>query len=155
MRRAGLFGPLMEITRLQAELNRLFTGILENQRAALATASAWDPNADVLEEPTEVRIIVEVPGLTAGDLSVAAQGNRVRIRGTKRAEPQPAGRPKFLCMERFFGDFEKVIPLPDTVNSRQAQATLNDGLLVVRLPRVVSERRRFVEIQVRISEGAA
>src|SRR5204863_1091841 len=88
MRRAGLFGPLMEITRLQAELNRLFSGILENQRAALATAAAWNPNADVLEDAQEVRIIVEVPGLAPEELSVAAQGNRVRIRGTKRAEPQ-------------------------------------------------------------------
>lgn len=155
MRRAGLFGPLMEITRLQSELNRLFSGILENQRAALATASAWDPNTDVLQDPTEVRIIVEVPGLSADDLAVTAQGNRVRIRGTKRAEPQPDGRPKFLCMERFFGDFEKVIPLPDAVNYKQARASLHDGLLVVRLPRVPAERRRFVEIQIRISEETA
>jgi len=153
MRRAGLFGPLMEITRLQAELNRLFSGILENQRAALATASAWNPNADVLEDAQEVRIIVEVPGLAPEELSVAAQGNRVRIRGTKRAEPQPAGRPKFLCMERFFGEFEKVIPLPYAVNFKQASAALNDGLLVVRLPRVAAERRRFVEIQIHIAEG--
>jgi len=153
MRRAGLFGPLMEITRLQAELNRLFSGILENQRAALATASSWDPNVDVLEDAQEVRIIVEVPGLSAGDLTIAAQGNRVRIRGSKHAEPQPAARPKYLCMERFFGEFEKVVPLPYAVNFKQASATLQDGLLVVRLPRVVAERRHFVEIQIHVAEG--
>ena len=153
MRRAGLFGPLMEITRLQAELNRLFSGILENQRAALATASSWDPNVDVLEDAQEVRIIVEVPGLSAGDLTIAAQGNRVRIRGSKRAEPQPETRPKYLCMERFFGEFEKVVPLPYPVNFKQASAALQDGLLVVRLPRVIAERRHFVEIQIHVAEG--
>jgi len=153
MRRAGLFGPLMEITRLQAELNRLFSGILENQRAALATASSWDPNVDVLEDAQEVRIIVEVPGLSPGDLAIAAQGNRVRIRGSKRAEPQPDARPKYLCMERFFGEFEKVVPLPYAVNFKQASAMLQDGLLVVRFPRVVAERRHFVEIQIHIVEG--
>ena len=153
MRRAGLFGPLMEITRLQSELNRLFSGILENQRVALATAAAWDPNADVLEDAQQVRVVVEVPGLAAEDLSVAAQGNRVRIRGVKRAEPQERERPKFLCMERFFGEFEKVIPVPYPVNLKQASATLRDGLLTVVLPRVATERRRFVEIQIQISEG--
>ena len=153
MRRAGLFGPLMEITRLQSELNRLFSGILENQRAALATASAWDPNVDVLEDAQEVRIVVEVPGLSPADLAVAAQGNRVRIRGTKRAEPQADARPKYLCMERFFGEFEKVVPLPYAVNFKHASAMLHDGLLVVRLPRVLDERRRFVEIQIHIAEG--
>jgi HSP20 family protein len=143
----------MEITRLQSELNRLFSGILENQRMALATTAAWDPNADVLEDPREVRIIVEVPGLTPADLSVAAQGNRVRIRGTKRAEPQSENRPKFLCMERFFGEFEKIIPLPYAVNLKQSSAALHEGLLVVRFPRVAAERRRFMEIQIQISEG--
>ncbi|HET7453601.1 MAG TPA: Hsp20/alpha crystallin family protein [Thermoanaerobaculia bacterium] len=154
MRRAGLFGPLMEITRLQAELNRLFTGILENQRAALATAAAWDPNADVLEDAERIRVVVEVPGLAVEDLAVAAQGNRVRVRGVKRREAPDGERPKFLCMERFFGDFEKVVPVPYPVNLKQASATLRDGLLTVVLPRVSAERRRFVEIQIGISEGS-
>jgi HSP20 family protein len=143
----------MEITRLQAELNRLFTGILENQRAALATAAAWDPNADVLEDPDRIRVVVEVPGLAVEDLTVAAQGNRVRVRGVKRREAPDGERPKFLCMERFFGDFEKVVPVPYPVNLKQASATLQNGLLTVVLPRVSAERRRFVEIQIGISEG--
>ena len=154
MRRAGLFGPLMEITRLQSELNRLFSGILENQRAALATAAAWDPNADVLEDAQQIRVVVEVPGLSAPELSVAAQGNRVRVRGFKRPEPQEGEHPKFICMERFFGEFEKIVPVPYPVNLKQASATLRDGLLTVALPRVAAERRRFVEIQIRISEGS-
>ena len=145
----------MEITRLQAELNRLFTGILENQRAALATAAAWDPNADVLEDPERIRVVVEVPGLAVEDLAVVAQGNRVRVRGVKRREAPDGDRPKFLCMERFFGDFEKVVPVPYPVNLKQASATLRDGLLIVVLPRVSTERRRFVEIQIGILEGTA
>ena len=145
----------MEITRLQAELNRLFTGILENQRAALATAAAWDPNADVLEDAERIRVVVEVPGLAVEDLAVAAQGNRVRVRGVKRREAPDGDRPKFLCMERFFGDFEKVVPVPYPVNLKQASATLRDGLLTVVLPRVSAERRRFVEIQILISEGSS
>jgi HSP20 family protein len=143
----------MEITRLQAELNRLFSGILENQRAALATAASWDPNADVLENGSEIEVVVELPGVSAPDVTVAAQGSRVRVRGIKRAETRGDGRRKFLCMERFFGDFEKIIPVPAPVNLKQARATLKDGLLVVRLPRVVAERRKFVEIEVRIVDS--
>lgn len=154
MRPSGLFGPLMEITRLQSELNRLFSGILENQRAALATASSWDPNADVLESGNEIEIVVELPGVAAADLAVAAQGSRVRVRGVKRTDAHGDGATKFLCMERFFGDFEKIIPVPAPVNLKQAQATLRDGLLRVRLPRVLAERRKFVEIEVRIVDSA-
>ncbi len=143
----------MEITRLQAELNRLFAGILESQRASLATAASWDPNVDVLESPGEIRIVVEVPGLAAGDLSAAAHGNQLRVRGIKRADHRPGDRTKFLCMERFFGDFEKVVPLPSAVNVKQAKAVLADGLLVIRIPRVTSDRRRVIDIQIEILEG--
>ena len=153
MKRTGLFGPLMEITRLQAELNRLFAGILENQRASLATAASWDPNVDVLESALEVKIVVEVPGIAAGDLSAAAHGNQLRVRGVKRANRRPGNRTKFLCMERFFGDFEKVVPLPNSVNMKQAKAALADGLLVIRIPRVLSDRRRVIDIQIEIVEG--
>ncbi len=155
MKRAAVFGPLMEITRLQAELNRLFAGILENQRASLATAAAWDPNVDVLESPQEIQVIVEVPGLVSGDLSVAAHANQLRIRGIKRAARNPGGRAKFLCMERFFGEFEKIVPLPPAVNLKQAKATLSEGLLLIRVPRVLSDRRRAIDIQIEIEEGSS
>lgn len=155
MKRAGLFGPLMEITRLQTELNRLFAGILENQRASLATANAWDPNVDVLEGAQEVQIVVEVPGLASEDLAAAARGNQLRIRGVKRADRRPGNRTKFLCMERFFGEFEKIVPLPSAVNVKQAKATLADGLLVIRIPRVLSDRRRTLDVQIEILEGSS
>ena len=145
----------MEITRLQAELNRLFAGILENQRASLATAAAWDPNVDVLEGPEEVQIIVEVPGLESGDLAAAIHGNQLRIRGVKRVEPRSGGKTKFLCMERFFGEFEKIVPLPAALNINLASAALADGLLLIRIPRVLSDRRRVIDIQIQILEGTS
>jgi HSP20 family protein len=153
LKQAGLFGPLMEITRLQAELNRLFAGILENQRASLATAAAWDPNVDVLEGQQEVNVIVEVPGLESRDLAAAIHGNQLRIRGVKRVESRSGTRTKFLCMERFFGEFEKIVPLPGSLNIKQSSASLADGLLVIRIPRVLSDRRRVIDIQIQIQEG--
>lgn len=143
----------MEITRLQTELNRLFAGILENPRASLATATAWDPNVNVLESAEEIQIVVEVPGLAAGDLTAAAKGTQLRIRGVKRADRRPGNRTKFLCMERFFGEFEKVVPLPSAVNVKQAKATLADGLLLIRIPRVLSDRRKILDLKIEISEG--
>ena len=53
-------------------------------------------------------------------------GKPRRIRGTKRAEPQPDVRPKYLCMERFFGSSGRSFA-PLQINFKQASATLHNG----------------------------
>ena len=95
MKRTRIYGPMVEIGRLQAELNRLFAGILETQ-GTLPAGANWDPNADVVEEPGELTILVEVPGLSAAELSAGVQGTALIVRGTKRAPPLP-GRPVASC----------------------------------------------------------
>jgi len=111
----------MEITRLQTELNRLFAGILENQRASLATATAW-PERDVLEGPQEVQIVVEVPASRRAT-SRGRSGKPVAHRASS-ARPAP-GKPNEIPLHgAFFGEFEKVVPLP----ARQREAGPGDAL---------------------------
>jgi HSP20 family protein len=153
MTRRYLFGPMVEISRLQAELNRLFAGVLEDHRAALAAANRWDPSADILESAQEIQVLIELPGVAAEDLAVAVRRGAVEIKGTKRTENRPTDKTKFLCMERYFGEFEKTISLPAPANLRQATATLRDGVLMIRFPRVVDKREKSYEIRVRIEEG--
>ncbi len=145
--RARLFGPLVEISRLQSELNRLFAGVLETHRA-MPDSPGFDPATDILVGEKEVVIVVEVPGIAAGDLSVGIQAGSLRVRGVKRHDGRPRRPATFLCMERFFGEFEKLLPLPAPVNGRDAHASLHDGLLIIRLPRVPDQRRKFMEIPV-------
>ena len=154
MKRTRIYGPMVEIGRLQAELNRLFAGILESQ-GTLPAGASWDPNADVVEEPGELTILVEVPGLSAAELSVGVQGNALVVRGTKRAPTSPAEASRFLCMERFFGEFEKRVPLPVPVNVRRARATLANGVLTIVLPRVEDRRESYSTIAIDEIKGVS
>lgn len=136
---------MVEITRLHAELNRLFSSVIENQHSSAAT---WDPSTDVLQSETQITVILEVPGMEAGDLSLGFQSGNLHVRGHKRHDGRPRRPARFLCMERFFGEFVKIIPLPAAINAREAKATLEDGVLTICLPRVPDQRRRLVEIPV-------
>ena len=48
-RTAKFYGPIVELSRLQGELNRLFAAFVETNKGG-APASSWDPNVDVLDD---------------------------------------------------------------------------------------------------------
>ena len=152
MRRLKFFGPAVELTRLQREVNRLFTMFVESNNPVVAPASAWDPSVDVVDDGEKIRVLFELPGVEASDVKVTVRGRVVTIRGTKRGRKRPRGGIRFFCMERYFGAFVKSVPVPRPVNSRQAKSTLAGGLLEVVLPKVPDLREKEVEIPVRGEE---
>lgn len=154
MRRLRLFGPMIELSRLQREVNRLFTLFVESNNPVVAPSSAWDPSVDILDDGEKIRILFELPGVEAGDVRVAVRGRVVTVRGTKRGRTRAREGIRFSCMERYFGAFVKSVSLPRPVNSRQAKSKLSRGLLEIVLPRVPDLREKEIEVPVKAEEEA-
>lgn len=154
MRRLRLFGPMIELSRLQREVNRLFTLFVESNNPVVAPSSAWDPSVDIVDDGEKIRVFLELPGVEASDLRVAVRGRVVTVRGTKRGRTRAREGIRFSCMERYFGSFVKSVSLPRPVNSRQAKSKLSRGLLEIVLPRVPDLREKEIEIAVRAEEEA-
>ena len=154
MRRLRFFGPMVELSRLQREVNRLFTTFVESNNPVVSPASGWDPSVDVVEDGEKVRVLVELPGVDAADVKVTVRGRVVTVRGNKRGRTRAREGLRFFCMERYFGTFVKSVPLPRPVNPRQAKSRLSRGLLEVVFPRVPDLREKEVEIAVRTEEEA-
>ncbi|MDQ6894352.1 MAG: Hsp20/alpha crystallin family protein [Acidobacteriota bacterium] len=152
MRRSGKFyGPMVELSRLQSELNRLFATFVETNQAG-ATATSWDPNVDVMDDGQKLRVLIEVPGIDPEDVRVMVRGRVLTVRGTKKGRTRTRGGLRFFCMERYFGGFVKSVALPRAVNTHQARTLLKDGLLEIVLPHVPDQREREYEIPVRADE---
>ena len=152
MRRLKIFGPMVELSRLQREVNRLFSIFVESNNPVVAPASAWDPSVDIVDDGERIRILFELPGVEAGDLKLTIRGRVLTVRGNKRGKTRPREGLRFYCMERYFGTFLKSVPLPRPVNSRQAKTRLSRGLLEVVLPRVPDLREKEVEVPIKSEE---
>jgi HSP20 family protein len=152
MKRLRFFGPIVELSRLQSEVNRLFNAFVESNNPVIAPTSGWDPSVDIVDDGERIRILFELPGVDAADVKVTVRGRVVTVRGNKRGKTRPRGGLRFFCMERYFGTFVKSVPLPRPVNTRQAKSKLSRGLLEVVLPRVPDMREKEVEIAVRSEE---
>jgi HSP20 family protein len=144
---------MVELSRLQRELNRLFSVFVESNNSVVAPASAWDPSVDVVDDGEKIRVLFELPGVEPGDVKVTVRGRVVTVRGNKKGRIRPREGIRFFCMERYFGSFVKSVPLPRPVNCRQAESKLAMGLLEIVLPRVPDLREKEVEIPVRNEEG--
>jgi HSP20 family protein len=148
-RTARFYGPIVELSRLQGELNRLFAAFVEtNNRTGAPVGTSWDPNVDVLDDGEAIRILAELPGVEPGDVKVSIRGKVLMIRGTKKGRIRTREGMRFFCMERYFGGFVKSVPLPRPVNSHHAKTRMKHGLLEVVLPRVPDLREKEIEIPV-------
>lgn len=136
--------PYGEIELLKAEVNRLIELLLRTgERGA-----GWHPAVDVMEEEGGMVVQVELPGVRGEDVEVGLKDRTLIVRGAKRRlDREPVPR-RFHLMERFIGSFELTVELPEPADPRGARASLEDGVLTVRLPRLLEKRHRVHPISV-------
>jgi HSP20 family protein len=110
------------------------------------TYPSWGLLAGEVEE-TEREIIVrlEVPGMNKEDCQVRIDGNNLFMSGEKHFESS-SDKSSYHIMERAYGSFERVIPLPKRVIEDEAEATYRNGVLTVRLPKHESAHTRAIPV---------
>ncbi|MFQ5560274.1 MAG: Hsp20/alpha crystallin family protein [Nitrospinota bacterium] len=100
---------------------------------------------DIHETKQDFVIEVEVPGVNFNDLKVSLVENDIVVEGTKQEKLEREGKVNFLCMERSFGPFRRVVRVDHAIDKSRLSATYEDGVLMVRLPKK-EERRAKVRI---------
>jgi len=137
-----------ELERLRARVGRLFAALQEAaEMAALDEPGAWLPPVDLCESGEVVTVLVELPGVRAGDVEVRLAGGQLRVTGRKR-KSAPRGAITHLCSERSYGQFARSVPLRWPIRVDGATAELKDGLLTVRLPKLAERRGEEHRIEV-------
>lgn len=133
------------VSSLRREMDRLFDDFFRAPALGGGTGSmarAW-PRIDVSDEDKEVIVTAEVPGMTGKDVDLFVDDGILTIRGEKKSETDESG-----YSERWYGRFERQIPLPSAVDEEHCRADFHDGLLTVHLPktREAEEKRRKIPI---------
>jgi len=99
------------------------------------------PAIDVFEIPGELIVEAELPGVDPARITVSAGEGVLLIEGTKDEDPG-TGRVNYLCMERSFGMFRRVVLPGQAVDIMRATAAYRDGILQVRMPKIEEKRGR-------------
>lgn len=110
------------------------------------------PPIDIAETETDLVIKAEVPGINPADLEIYLSENGVLLKGisTETLETTDKGYKRF---ERRSGSFERTINYPTPVLFEQAHASLNNGLLELRIPKDPSKIPKVKKLTVKTDNG--
>ncbi|HEV2150242.1 MAG TPA: Hsp20/alpha crystallin family protein [Longimicrobiaceae bacterium] len=106
------------------------------------------PEADVVETENEIRVVVELPGIKADDVSVDMENNVLTISGEKReARTEGDERDTWHLSERRYGKFSRSFVLPREVEQERIEARFEGGVLNVTIPKSEKAKRRRIQVQ--------
>jgi HSP20 family protein len=143
--------PVRELTSIQNEMNRLFNTFFDTPTTGNGgngtSVRRWIPAMDLVETDEHFVLKADLPGLTEADVNVEVEDSVLTISGERTAEHEDK-REGYVRVERAFGTFRRSLTLPEGINPDAVQASFENGVLEVRIPKPEERKPRKVAIQV-------
>jgi len=122
------------------------------QQPAGASTQAWAPPLDITERKDAYLVAVELPGVGTGDLEITFQDGLLTIQG-ERHVPYDAAAEKVHRAERRYGAFRRSITLPSHVQADKIEASAQDGVLQVLVPKAPEVRAKRIQVRAGTSKA--
>lgn len=146
----GQLGPFNLIEDLQTDLNRFFDNSLLNLSKDYGETeiTSWLPHTDIHDMGDKLVVKVDLPGLEKKDIDLTVQGNTLFIKGEKKHE-EKVEDVGYLRSERFFGQFERALPLSDDIDSSKVDANYKNGVLTVSIAKREEARPKQITVDIK------
>jgi len=148
-------GPLEMMRRFSEEMTRAFGHMFGDfglsQERGFSESTIWSPAVEVFERDNNLVVRAELPGLSKDDIKVEMTDEGLVIHGERKREKEEKHEGWYRS-ERSYGEFRRLIPMPEGVNADQAKASFENGVLEVTAPIPESTRQRR-SIPIEIGEG--
>ena len=141
------------IASLHREMDRLFedffrSGTLAPLWPELKGNGKLIPRVDVSETDNEVQITADMPGMEEKDIEIELRAGALAIKGERKVEEEEKKK-EYHRVERAYGVYQRIVPLPCEVDEDKAAASFAKGVLTVRLPKAPSEQEKVRKIAVK------
>jgi HSP20 family protein len=149
----NLWDPFEDLRSAQDELHQMNPMLahalgLQGQWLGLAADAtrAWAPAVDISERKDAYLVTVELPGVALDDLQITMEDSLLTVQG-ERHFAHDSSEQHFHRVERRYGAFRRSITLPAHVVADQIQATIDDGVLQVLVPKPDDAKPKRIQVR--------
>jgi HSP20 family protein len=100
--------------------------------------------ADVFETDSHFVVLATIAGVQMKDLDISVEKNMMVIKG-QRPDPHENPNKKYFCQECWWGPFSRKIVLPENIETEEASAQIDKGLLTIKIPKA-GDQKKNVEV---------
>lgn len=131
--------PFFDIDRRTNDMLMRMRSMMDNSLMPFESDLPANPLANTLEidmtsDENNVIVRAALPGFKEDDVEVDVRGNVLTISAESRAERDDSGE-NWHIREMRYGKFTRSVLLPEEVTSEKADASLENGILTVKLPK--------------------
>lgn len=126
--------------------------VIEKQEVEIAEGAertrptkAFVPRADIYETDDSLVIVADMPGVDESSIDITLEKNVLHLKGAVDFEqPENFG---LAYAEYEIGDYERSFTLSDEIDRDNIEATINDGVLRVFLPKAGPAKTRKISVK--------
>jgi HSP20 family protein len=109
-------------------------------------APSWTPPLSVWESDKEMLVCMDLPGVDRESVAVELQGNVLTVSGELKSEETEQEQRTYHVRERRYGRFSRQVSLPAGIRGDQIQASLENGILTLHIPKAEEMKPRRIQI---------
>ena len=139
--------PFRDLVSLREAMDRLFEESWVRPRAGWLLPAEGALAVDIYETPESVVVRTAVPGVNPEEIDITITGNTLCISGETKAEEEEVERGNYIRRERRYGRFSRSVTLPSGVEGEQAEATFENGLLTLTIPKAEEAKPKVIKVK--------
>ena len=137
--------PFQEMLNLRRTVDRLFDNVSTDHE--LAQPSLWGLAVDVVENKDDFIIKASVPGINPDDLDISYADDTLTIKGEIKSDNEVKEN-QYHLRERRYGSFTRSISLPTKIKGDAIEASYQNGVITLRLPKAEEVKPKRIAIKV-------
>jgi len=140
------------LRKFHADIDRWFGSAMQElshlHLTSVKPEIVFHPKIDISESKKQYKITVEVPGVHPKDLHLDIENHVITVSGEKKSSHESSKEEYARSMECSYGEFERVLALPEDADMETMQAEFLHGSLYITINRLdLPSNKKKVEIK--------
>lgn len=124
------------------QVDRLFDQLVNGFEAV--QPAGWSASSACWEDEGHIYLEFEMPGVKNEDVELVVEEGRLHLKCQRKA---PEGERHYRFNHRRYGQYERTIALPETVDTDKVTAEMRDGVLYLTLAKLPQVQPKRIAVQ--------